>query len=103
MFRDREEALRKLEEALLEEELLEESLSEQEQELPRADSGYANFANGYRVYNTDRIDTDLEEYSQQVYEGAPKGHSGLWITLLLLFLLGLGLLGGWLLRQSGVF
>lgn len=43
-----------------------------------------NYASGYRAYNTDRTDEDLEEFSQQVYSPKKKGLAGLVITALLL-------------------
>ena len=43
-----------------------------------------NFASGYKAYNTDTCDEDLEAYSQQVYAPKKKGLAGLVITALLL-------------------
>lgn len=113
MFRDREEALARLQEQLLEEE--EEPAEEGEEEYPgeedfarllederTADARiYQNFSNdygrqlrnyasGYKAYNSDRTDTDLDCYSDAVREG-PKRRSVLWFVILLLILMGLAL------------
>lgn len=102
MFRDRENQLQRLEEALLaEEEEIREDPSEEE-ELLQVDSTYANFANGYRVYNTDRSDEDLDEYSEDVYQAQSSKRTGLWVAILLVSLLLLGFFGGWLLKLLGV-
>ena len=79
MNKDTKEALARLEEALLAEEppeleddaldvLLEEFLEEDDQEFADHPAAYQNFANGYRVYNTDDTDADLEVYSDAVLE-----------------------------------
>lgn len=45
-----------------------------------------NFATGYKAYNSDSADVDLEEYSQEVLE--PKKRGGLiWFLLILMTLL----------------
>lgn len=77
MFRDREKALQALQEQLLEED--EESL--EADDLP--EEVYADYAADVRAYNSDTTDTDLDDYSQQVYE-APRKRTGcvLWIMLL---------------------
>ena len=43
-----------------------------------------NYASGYKAYNTDKTDEDLEEFSQQVYSPRKKGLTGLVVTALLL-------------------
>lgn len=101
MFKDRQSELQRLEEALLAEEAETEELPE-EAELHQVDTAYANFANGYRVYNTDRADNDLEDYSEDVYQAEKRSHTGLWVALLLVSLLVLGFLGGWLFGFLGV-
>ena len=101
MFRDRQSELQRLEEALLAEEDAQEEIPEEE-ELLQVDTAYANFANGYRVYNTDRSDKDLEDYSDDVYQAQSHKRTGLWIALLIVSLLALGFLGEWLLKILGV-
>lgn len=86
MFRDKEEELRRLEEALLEDDTPEE-------EMPAPQQAYA-------AYNNDDCDVDLEEYSQEVYE-KPKSPYGLWAFLLLLMTALLCLLGYCILRYGG--
>lgn len=106
MTRDRDEALQRLQQALLEEEeteaFTEEELPEiQPEDDPRiADAGvYQNFSNdygknlrnyasGYRAYNADKTDTDLDAYSDAVREGE-KPRRLLWIPVVLLLLLAI--------------
>lgn len=84
MFRDREKALQELQEKLLEEER--EELSEEEEELPDDDlpsEVYDSYAEDVRAYNSDTTDTDLDDYSDDVYD-APGRKNGriLWLILL---------------------
>lgn len=80
MFRDTKETLRRLEEQLLEEQ--EETPEFQPEEQAAAgdcevyqnysnDYGrqLRNFASGYAAYNSDKVDEDLEHFSQQVEQG----------------------------------
>lgn len=79
MHKDTKEALARLEEALLEDEtpelddedldaLLEEFLDEDDHDFGDHPQAYQNFANGYRAYNTDRADLDMDVYSDEVLE-----------------------------------
>ncbi len=89
MHKDTKKALEELEAELLREP---ETLSDEELDallesyLAEDDGvyadppGYQNYANGYRSYNSDRLDVDLDEYSDQVYgepEAPQAGCSGL--------------------------
>ena len=111
MFRDREEALQRLQEQLLQEE---EELRPEEEEYPDEDAfdqlleeddrtadsgayrnysndygrGLRNYATGYKAYNADKADTDLDRYSDAVREG-PKRNRAAWLVILLLILIGL--------------
>ncbi len=81
MFRDREKALQVLQEQLLEEE---EALPEdvqQEDDLPQ--EVYDDHAANVHAYNSDTTDTDLDDYSSNVYD-APRRRTGcaLWFILL---------------------
>ena len=126
MFRDRKEELERLQEQLLEEdpEELEEEYEDEDEEYldaevddllaandqgenPQTYNNYSNdygrqlrnFASGYKAYNTDRTDEDLEEYSQQVLEPPKeKGITGL-LVLAMLLLLGIAAVLGWLLLR----
>jgi hypothetical protein len=107
MFRDREEELQRLQDQLLEEEdpQPEEALPDDDDfddllsenqpiEDPEIYQNYSNdygknlrnYASGYRVYNSDKTDTDLDTYSESVREGQPSRRF-LWIPVLLLGLL----------------
>ena len=106
MNRDREEELQRLENELLEqddvldEETPEEDNEEFEEEDTRigdAPAVYQNFANnygkdlrnfasGYKAYNTDDLDVDLEEFSQEVQE--EKTAAPMWLPILLTLLIG---------------
>ena len=62
---------------------------------------YQNFSNDYgQAYNADRVDVDLEEFSEAVQE-PKKDHSGLVIVVCLLALGVLGMLIFLMLRQGG--
>lgn len=75
MFRDTSEELARLEaELLAEEEPEEELLSDEEEEEPWQDEEeeeeeFPNYANGYRAYNSDETDEDLDYYSEEVRTG----------------------------------
>ena len=102
MNRDRQEELQRLENELLEQEdvLDEETLDEFEQDDTRigdAPAVYQNFANnygkdlrnfasGYKAYNADHVDVDIEEFSQEVQEDTPA--APVWIPVLLTVLIG---------------
>lgn len=108
LFRDTKEELKRLQQELLEEETEEEQEEEEfpdeasvEQMLGESDPipdtqvyrnfsndygrGLRNFASGYRAYNGDRTDTDLEEYSETVYRAKkkPRGCCGVLVLLAL--------------------
>lgn len=80
MFRDREKALQALQKQLLEDEDAEE-VSEQDDELPP--EVYDDDPPDFHAYNSDKADTDLEEYSDAVYD-PPRRKTGclLWFVLL---------------------
>lgn len=120
MFKDRNEELRRLEEALLEEEELQtpdpveeapededlltdeilDELLEDTTPVP-GNVPYQNFSNDYgQAYNADNADVDLEEYSEAVRQ-PKKDHSGLVILVCLLALGVLGMLIFLMLRQGG--
>ena len=126
MFRDRQEELDRLQEQLLEEdpEELEEEYEDEDEEYldaevddllaandqgenPQTYNNYSNdygrqlrnYASGYKAYNSDRTDEDLEEYSQQVlHPQKEKGITGLLILAMLL-LLGIGGVLAWMLMR----
>ena len=67
---------------------------------------YYNYSNRYgtcRAYNTDRIDGDLDEFSDAVYEQkAKRGLSG-WVLLAAALLAGIVVMLGWcVLRLKGI-
>lgn len=107
-FKDKEEALRRLEAELLqEEETPEEEYDEEvydeeydedeayeeeydeadgeedwEEEAPRQLPGW--MASRVKVYNTDALEADLDEYSQKVYRSRSRGR---WVAAVALILL----------------
>lgn len=101
MFRDREDALQELQQQLLEEEEIpeEEALTEEEETDDLPQEVYARFTENVRAYNSDTTDTDLEEYSDTVYD-PPRRRSGcvLWFILLTAAIL---LALSWLLAKQG--
>jgi len=97
MFKDTEKELKRLEEELLEEEQTipedtDELLEQLHQELDENDG---------RVYNTDRVDVDMEEFGEVVEAPVKEKLTGLVISALLLTAGILGLLAWWLLRLMG--
>ncbi len=97
MFRDASEELERLQAELLSEDEPEEALSpppeeefpyeeEYEESFPQEDDPvYPNYANGYRAYNTDISDEDLEDYSEQVCQGRTS-RGGCCLGVIALFL-----------------
>ncbi|MBO5317657.1 MAG: hypothetical protein J6A74_04370 [Oscillospiraceae bacterium] len=99
MFRDTNEELRRLEQELLREE----TVQQEADEAPSAEAeeDYVNYQVLCPVYNTDRTDVDMEEYSHTVRE-PEKSLTG-WIVLAFLLMTGIVcVLGYWLLRYLGV-
>ena len=104
MYRDKQEELERLEKELLAEEEPEneedmaEAFEEEEDfaigDAPAVYQNYSNnygkdlrnFASGYQAYNADKVDTDIEEFSQEVLEDAPAS-APLWIPVLLTVLI----------------
>ena len=99
MFRDREKALQELQKQLLEDES--EDLPEEEWDEEDPEKGwdeedpeeewddaelpqevYDDYARNVHVYNTDTTDTDLDEYSEEIY-AEPRKRTGcaLWLAL----------------------
>ena len=120
MFKDKKEELRRLEEELLLEAQLEEEEARLEEELEESESllddesdygeeseeTYFNYSNRYgtvRVYNNDKTDKDLDDFSEQVYAGdREKGLTGL-VLLAAALLVGIVLTLGWfVLRFKGI-
>ena len=111
MFRDKDEELKRLQEQLLEEEepeevpedgdeILDEELldallgSDNQAENPKVYQNFSNdygknlrnFASGYKAYNSDKTDEDLDSFSEAVLE-PPKSGSLAWFILVLLVLM----------------
>ncbi|MBO5867596.1 MAG: hypothetical protein J6Q54_01650 [Oscillospiraceae bacterium] len=96
-----QDILEQLEQALWEEEDTEEETPEEDTEglltEPAGDSEMVyrnfsnrygadlrNFANGYQVRNTDQVDVDLEEYSEEVAAGKKTPFP--WVAILILLI-----------------
>ena len=100
MFKDRQEELRRLEEALLAEEAEEqweaEETEEAEEDWAEEDWEAEDIAEEWsakkrrlpyvHAYNADRLDEDVEEFSRQIDTPAGKNR-GRWIAAILLVLL----------------
>ncbi len=87
MFKDRDKALRQMEEALLEEELHDEleDILEEDWEEDFAEDALEEADFDFPVYNTDITDEDLDSYSDDVAGGPQKENLlGLWILALAL-------------------
>ena len=83
MFRDREKALQELQKQLLERE--EEALPDEESQEERLGEVYDEYAQNVRAYNSDTADTELDSYSDEIYEDPRHNKTGciLWLVLLL--------------------
>ena len=120
MFRDRQEELRRLEEALLAEEEYdtqppeadpeeEDILSEDILDELLEDTGpakksvtYQNFSNAYgKAYNSDTTDVDMEEYCEEVQK-TKKNNLGWLIVICLALVLILGFAVWYVLHRGGV-
>lgn len=122
MFRDASEELKRLEAELLAEEKPEEELPPEEDDdyflfedtRPEGDpeiyqnysndygKNLRNYASGYRAYNTDETDEDLERYSEETYKAK---RSGTGCLIVLLCLLAVVLAAGaviWLAHERGL-
>ena len=116
MPRDKDEALQRLQQALLEEEECDPAEAFEDEDFPAfstdddtriADAEvYQNFSNdygktlrnyasGYRAYNTDKTDTDLHDYSETVRQGNSPRRLLLLPVLLLVLLAAVVLLLLW--------
>ncbi len=107
MFRDTKEELERLEQLLREEETEEVEVPQEEEEdysqflqeegeAPQGPVVYQNFSNGYgsqlrnyatgyKAYNADKTDTDLEQLSQEVLE--EKKSPAIWLVAAVLGLM----------------
>ncbi len=85
MCRDTNEELKRLDEAL------------QEESLP------APAEEKVEVYNTDRTDEDLEEFSKTVMTEEKKSLTGLAVTVIVLLAAILGVIVFWMVRYRGLF
>ena len=126
MFQDAKEELKRLEAELLAEEMPEDNgqeafLSEETVEELLEDSRVAeggavysnysnaygknlrNYASGYKAYNADKTDQDLESYSEAVREPKRSGGTAVLVALALLLTAAVvGVLLWWLVRFGGV-
>lgn len=102
MFRDTSEELERLQAELLAEEESDEALSqeppeeeyddcEEEYEEDEEPEVYPNYASGYRAYNSDTSDEELEEYSEDVRAGKTRGGNCLALIACFLALILAGL------------
>ena len=98
MRKQQQKELRRLEEALMEAEFPQEAFpAEPEMEL---DWDEMDDAEDYDVYNTDDVDVDLDEYSEDVHAGKSGSGASIVITMLCMVALSAGILI--LLRFLGV-
>ncbi len=120
MFRDTSEELARLEEELLAEEEPEEELPPEEEadpwmyedtrasRNPQIYQNYSNdygknlrnYASGYRAYNTDRSDEDLEQYSEKVRKGSRVGCLAVVLCLLAIAIAAAAVI--WLAYERGL-
>ena len=132
MFQDAKEELKRLEQQLLaeedepvQEETADDISSEELEELKQLlesdskepmltedddfdivrnfDGQVRNYANNYKAYNSDKSDTDLESYSEEVRNpGQERSESFLTVLALVLLAGILGILVWWLIRFKGL-
>ena len=96
MFKDTQEALKRLEEELLEE----------EQNIPTDTDEllaqlHAELDADVHAYNSDRVDTDVQAFARQVREPGREKLGGLVALAVLLTLGNLVLMAWWILRLLG--
>lgn len=124
MFRDASEELERLQAELLAEEEPAEEIPEEPPEDdcpydeyedtrpaqgPAVYQNYANdygknlrnYASGYRAYNSDTTDEDLEDYSEQVYNGSSRGNCLLAVIAVFLALAIVAVVGIWFAYMRG--
>ena len=120
MYKDAKEELKRLEEALLEEEEVQEAQEQQEEddidalleETKRLTQEHGDETQVFRwneqdllqsarVYNTDKIDEDLNRFAEKVMEEPAKGIKGLTITAIGLAAAVLLVVVVWLIRYGG--
>lgn len=96
MFRDKEEAL-----ARLEEELLAEARPEEEEDAGEEEE-YEAFAEEVTIYNADHADLDLDAFSDEVYAPSAQKASRVLVWIFLLLCGIFCVLAWWVLRYKGV-
>lgn len=90
MFKDTEKELKRLEQELLETDT-DELLAQLHKELDE----------DVRAYNTDRVDTDVQAFSQQVQEPYKEKLTGLVVAAISLTVGILALVGWWMIHLLG--
>lgn len=95
MPKDTDEELQRLESWLL---------AEEEEEAPQEPSPAPlhSYGAGCKIYNSDRTDEDLEEFSEKVFAPKKDNLTGLMLIFVLLCLGIVCVLSWWLLRWKGV-
>ena len=91
MRRGQEKELRRLEEALMELEYTQEGSSP---DLDEMELDWDDFedSQSYDVYNTDEVDVDMEEYSEDVHRGKSGNGLSVVVTMLAMVALSAGIL-----------
>lgn len=98
MRKQEQEALRRLEQALLE---AEQPGEVPEDELYALDDSWQELSEtNYEIYNTDDTDVDMDDYSEEVYRGRSGSPLGALLMVLTMILLAVFIL--WLLKFLGV-
>lgn len=98
MRKQQEKELRRLEEALMEAEYPQEAFPAD----PELELDWDEFEDteSYDAYNTDDVDVDLEEYSEDVHQGKRGSGLGVVLTMICMVALSAGIL--MLLKYLGV-
>ena len=98
MFKDAEEELERLQDALLSEEQDEDEvqeLIEEEEEEPVLPEDFTS-------YNADDLDVDLEAFSDELLKKQPRSLTGLATCAVLVTLITVGFVVWWVLSRMGV-
>ena len=105
MYKDAEEELKRLEDALLEEEEIqpEEDLVEPSDETRVFHWQPEELKKAGRIYNTDKTDEDLELFSEAVHSGEQKSLTGWIITAVALAAGIVAVVIWWIVRYGGGF
>ena len=99
MRRAQEEELRRLEKALMEADEIQEAFPADSDEMELDWEDFSEYEQ-YDVYNSDEVDVDMDEYSEDVHRGSSGSGLSVVVTMVAMVALSAGIL--FLLKLLGV-